>query len=73
LKRGSGNSNVFVTASDPQRFAAALLKLDPEKARVTAIHRDPQRFAAALLKPRRRGFGRFELAVVIRSDSLRPY
>jgi len=58
--------------SDPQRFAAALLKRHSSEYHPAKNLRDPQRFAAALLKhgvaasgPRRRW--------VIRSDSLRPY
>jgi len=37
-------------ASDPQRFAAALLKLDDVVDQFLHPARDPQRFAAALLK-----------------------
>jgi len=58
---------------DPQRFAAALLKLNDTDHLLQRLERDPQRFAAALLKPCTSTSHVTPTTDVIRSDSLRPY
>jgi len=63
---------MIVDVSDPQRFAAALLKQGHRICEGSIERRDPQRFAAALLKLPD-GVTDNTVALVIRSDSLRPY
>jgi len=74
LKRGVVKGVKFGTLhGDPQRFAAALLKLAGTYGELGLAVCDPQRFAAALLKHAVRRFLALARFSVIRSDSLRPY